>query len=290
MLVASQAALEIILQAKDEAGSVISSITGKLGGLGTMAGGAALAGVAAVGGGMALVGKTAFDFSQDVDAAMNLLQAQTGASAEEIESFKQVALDVYSAGWGESVDDVATSMATVNNVLGVTGDDLDAATGKALIMRNAFGVEVAESMAVVNQLMTNMGVSSDEAFDVVTTGLQNGLDAAGDFQDTLNEYSSDFARLGFDAEDMLNTLNAGLGKAQLQRWRPSALMLSHYISSSRMVVSPPPTQWPSSPSTWRAWTTRHSRRKPVRHCSVPSGKMLVGKSFWQPGRPQTALL
>lgn len=210
MAITSKAALEIILQAKDQASDAVSGITSKLGGLGAMAGGAALAGVAAVGAGIAAVGKKAFDFSQDVDAAMNLLQAQTGASAEEIKAFKEVALDVYAAGWGESIEDVSAAMATVNQVLDVTGEDLDVATQKAIIMRDVFGTDVAESIKVIDGLMTNLGISSDEAFDLVTAGLQSGLDVAGDFQDTLSEYSSDFARLGFDAEGMLNALNAGL--------------------------------------------------------------------------------
>jgi phage-related minor tail protein len=210
MAITSQAALEIILQAKDQASDAISGITGKLGGLGTIAGGAALAGVAAVGAGLAAVGKVAFDFSQDVDESMRLLQAQTGASAQELESFKGVALDVYSSGWGESVADVSAAMATVNQVLEQTGDELESSTQKAFVMRDAFGMDVSESIAVVDRLVTNFGISSDEAFDLLTTGFQSGLGAAGDLQDTLREYSSDFERMGFTAEEMLSVLNAGL--------------------------------------------------------------------------------
>ncbi|KAB2855314.1 MAG: hypothetical protein F9K46_15725, partial [Anaerolineae bacterium] len=57
--------------------------------------------------------------------ALNTLQAQTGATAAQIEEYKAIGQDIYKGGWGEGVDDVVASMSTVAQITGASGEQLE---------------------------------------------------------------------------------------------------------------------------------------------------------------------
>jgi hypothetical protein len=216
--VASQAALEIILEARDEASKVLGGLSGSLGSLGGVAGavatgGLALAGaaVAGIGAGAVVAGKQVLDFTADTNEAMRNFQAQVGASEEEMAGFREQALDVFESGYGESVGDISGAMAGVNQVLGETGDQLEESTRRALILRDTFELDVQEGVSIAAAAVkSGLAENSEEAFDLITKGFQEGLNQAGDFGDTIREYSSDFERLGFTTQEVLGVLNAGL--------------------------------------------------------------------------------
>ena len=86
---------------------------------------------------------------------------------------------------------------------------LTAATEGALALRDAFEYDVAESTRAAEAIRKNFGSSAEEAFSLIAAGAQNGLDYSGELIDTINEYSSQFAKLGFDADGMFNILQAG---------------------------------------------------------------------------------
>ena len=52
-------------------------------------------------------------------------------------------------------------------------------------------------------------MSGAQAFDLIVQGAQAGLDKNGDLLDTINEYSVQFKKLGFDSTDMFNMLING---------------------------------------------------------------------------------
>ena len=68
---------------------------------------------------------------------------------------------------------------------------------------------MAESTRAAEAIRKNFGSSAEEAFSLIAAGAQNGLDYSGELIDTINEYSSQFAKLGFDADGMFNILQAG---------------------------------------------------------------------------------
>lgn len=232
---ASRAALEIVLEARDDASRVLEGTTDGLADfseqaeqageeseraaegvdeasesvdlLGMALGAGAILGAGAL---FADLAQQAWQFSQDMDAAMNRVQVQTGASASELAAFRDVATDTFRAGYGQSVDEIARAMANVEQVTGETGAALEESTQKALTLSDALEMDVGESTAAVSSLMTNFGASSEEAFDLIVRGSQMGLNRMGDLSDTVREYSSDFSRLGFTAEETLQVMNAGL--------------------------------------------------------------------------------
>jgi phage-related protein len=199
--------IEIIINATDKASPKLEGIAGNLQTIGKIALGAAGAVVGAAAG----IGAVLVKFTAETGSAMNLLQAQTGATADEMAMFRQQAMAVYKSGFGESVSDIATAMAGVNQSLGETGDQLQLSTQRALILRDTFGIDVTEGVSMAATMVKGgLAANSEEAFDIITTGFQQGLNQAGDFGNTLREYSSDFVRLGFNADQTMGILNAGL--------------------------------------------------------------------------------
>jgi hypothetical protein len=58
--------------------------------------------------------------------------------------------------------------------------------------------------------MKNFGLDSDEAFDFIVSGFQEGLDTSGDFLESVTEYSNQFANGGADAGQFFSVLETGL--------------------------------------------------------------------------------
>ena len=172
------------------------------------------AGLAAMGTGAIAATKYLADLGGEWQTATNQVAASTGAAGKELEGLRDVMEDVYAANYGDSVADVGDAVAMVNrNMANLDQNGLTAATEGALALRDAFEYDVAESTRAAEAIRKNFGSSAEEAFSLIAAGAQNGLDYSGELIDTINEYSSQFAKLGFDADGMFNILQAGDGTA-----------------------------------------------------------------------------
>lgn len=171
-------------------------------GLGTATAGA-IAGVTAA---AVSAGAQMIQFGNDFNSAMNQLQASTGATEEEMKKLEEAAKNVYGNNFGESIEDVANSMAVVNQQLKLTGSELEEATQKGIALRDTFGFEMEESTRAVNALMKQFGITAGEAYDIIATGAQNGANQNGDLMDVLNEYSNHYAQLGLSATEFTQSL------------------------------------------------------------------------------------
>ena len=170
------------------------------------AGIATAAGTAAV-----AIGGAAINVSTDVDSAMNGFAASTGTAIDELGKYEDAMLNIYKNNYGESFEDIAASMGEIKKTMGdgMGAEDLEAMTQNALMLRDTFDFEVAESVRAANSLMDQFGISGQEAYNLIAQGAQSGLNQNGDMLDVLNEYSVQFSQLGYDAEDMFNMLANG---------------------------------------------------------------------------------
>ncbi|MFS0776088.1 phage tail tape measure protein [Neobacillus sp. 3P2-tot-E-2] len=173
--------------------------------IGTIAAGA----VAGLGIALAGVGIAGFKMADDLDKSLNGLQASTGATQEEMKGMEESLKNIYNANLGESFDDIAQSMALVKQNTGLTGEELEKTTKNALMLRDTFEMDVAETTNAANSLMKQFGITSDEAFNLIAQGAQNGANKNGDLIDTLNEYAPQFQAMGFSAEEFTNVLIDG---------------------------------------------------------------------------------
>jgi phage-related minor tail protein len=141
--------------------------------------------------------------------SLNDLAAKNGIATEKLSEFGNVIKDVYGDNFGESFQDVSNSISEVNKNLKLQGDELKNTTELAIGFRDTFGYEVNESVRAAKALMDNFGVSSEEAFNLMTQGEQKGLDYSGELIDNISEYSVQFKKLGLSAEDMFNVFQDG---------------------------------------------------------------------------------
>ena len=161
---------------------------------------------AAVAAGGVVAAKTA----GDLEAAANRYIATTGKSADETNKYKAVLDSIYKGDYGESYDDIANALGTINNIMGdMPADTLQTVTEKAFTLQDAFDIDLQEGIRGVNTLMTQFGISADEAFDLLAKGAQNGLNQNGDLADQVAEYSVYFADLGYTAEQFFDTMYSG---------------------------------------------------------------------------------
>lgn len=168
------------------------------------------AGLAAMGAGAIAATKYLTDLGGEWQTATNQVAAATGAAGAELENLRDVMENVYADNFGEDVADVADAVALVNrNMANLDQNGLTAATEGALALRDAFEYDVEESTRAAEAIRKNFGASAEDAFSLIAAGAQNGLDYSGELIDTINEYSSQFAKLGFDADGMFNILQAG---------------------------------------------------------------------------------
>lgn len=143
--------------------------------------------------------------------ALNKLEAQTGATASEMESMGEAVKTIYTSGIGESLGEVADTAALVNQQFkDLDTDTMQNITQSAMTMADTFGTDVNETLRGVNALMVNMGLTAEEAFDYIAKGTQNGLDKSGELSDNIAEYSQLWAQAGFSAEEMFTVLQNGL--------------------------------------------------------------------------------
>lgn len=197
-------------KAIDDTGKKGESFASKLGGVFSKVGKGALALGGTLSTAAAAVGGLAINTQKNMDQAMNSFVAQTGMAKNEAGEWQKVLEDIYKGNYGESFEDIANSMALASQELyEFDPSQIKAVTENALALRDAFGVEVNESIRATKALMTQFGISADEAYNLMAQGAQSGLDFSGEFIDNINEYSVQFAKLGLSAEDMFNIFQSG---------------------------------------------------------------------------------
>lgn len=164
------------------------------------------AGVTAVG---AATAGVLVNLGNGYNKAVNQISAATGATGKELEQLGQIAQNVYSHNFGDSLEDVADGISVVRQNTQLMGEELQAATEAGFALRDTFGYDLSESARTASALMKNFGIDANKAYNIIATGAQKGADQNGDLLDTLNEYSTQYAALGLSADQFVNGLIAG---------------------------------------------------------------------------------
>lgn len=207
-------------QAAQQAGEEVASIgdkaqagLGKLGDFAKQAGGTLLAGLGLNLGadiGDQLVGGIMGALSK-ADIRANLA-AQLGLEGEDAARAGKIAGEVYASNFGDSLQDVSNAVALVYKDIGQGSDEwTKAITADVLTVSKVFEQDLGGTTRAVGQLLrTGLASDAQSALDVITRGFQLGADKAGDLLDTLNEYGTQFRKLGLDAQSATGLLVQGL--------------------------------------------------------------------------------
>lgn len=180
------------------------------------AGNMAGAGAAAmVGGGAALYGAARMVAPQmQAQQQGALVAAQNGDPIERAKEYESIIRGIRADGLSDDMAAIGAAVSAAKSTLGALGTvdstGLDSAARKAMDMSAVLGGEAAENIQIVGILLkNNMAKNADEAFDLLTAGMQ-GVSAQmrGEMPEILHEYSTHFRGMGMDGKQSMSLLVA----------------------------------------------------------------------------------
>lgn len=147
----------------------------------------------------------------ETETAFNRLSAKTGATGNELEGLKGTAKEVFNAGFGESLGEVANDLGKLKGMFQTLGEkDFNNLAMGVNTIADLYEIGTDEVGKSVKTMTTNFkGLSQTDALDLMTTAFQKTGDYSGDLLDTFNEYSPYFSAMGMSAKDFTNTLVKG---------------------------------------------------------------------------------
>lgn len=171
-----------------------------------------LAAGAAAGGAMLVAGLMQGLETEKVTDKMN---AQLGKTGPEAARLGKVAGDLWADNFGAGPEDAANAlrMSLQGGLFDekATDAEMKAITGSVMNLATTFDLDLGGTVNAVSQMMkTGMAKNSKEALDILTVGFQGGADKAGDFLDTINEYGTQFRKLGLDGATATALISQGL--------------------------------------------------------------------------------
>lgn len=151
---------------------------------------------------------------EDATTKVSSYFADTGAKAGES---AEVIKSVFESGVGDSMDAVADAIITIRRNLGdVDNVTLSNLTTQLMQMEDMFGIDLSESVRGVSALMTNFGLSAEDAMNYLVAGTQNGLDKTDELGDNIAEYSGKFAQAGYSTSEYFTVLTSGVENGAYQ--------------------------------------------------------------------------
>lgn len=150
------------------------------------------------------------DLTTDSSNAYSQFAAATGTATDAMGEYQTAIENVYKNNFGDSLEDVAGKMAKVKEITGeIDPSNLQTMTEKAITLEDVFGMDMSESLRGVQSLMNHFGISSEEAFDLMSSGAQQGLNFSDELGDNIAEYAGKFAEAGFSADEYFQYLQNG---------------------------------------------------------------------------------
>ena len=167
-------------------------------------------GIAAAGVAATALGVAAVRMAADFDASMSTVQANTGASADEMNQLRQAAIDA-----GADTIYSATESADAINELGKAGlstsEILSGGLSGALNLAASDGMEVGQAAEYMSSAMAQFNLTGADAThiaDLLAAGAGEALGNVSDFGEALNNVGSTASKFGLSIDTTVGTLAA----------------------------------------------------------------------------------
>ena len=179
----------------DKVKNDIDGVTDKLKGISGAAAGIEMAGVAAFGEASNAVGK---------------LKGALGLTSEQADKVYKSVQDLAKRGF--DFDSALEILISVNQVMSdlLDPDDINEFSAGVLAISHTFNQDLNDVIKASSSMIRHFGIDGEEALDIISYGLEKGLNMSQDFLDTLWEYSNQFSSMGFTAKDTLQIINKGM--------------------------------------------------------------------------------
>jgi hypothetical protein len=196
------------------AGGFLAGFGGGIAAIGSKAGPVGVALAATAGLGVAAGGALAKAIFDGMEQQQNqaVTAAKLGLSPEQMKPLGAAAAAAYAGGFGESVNaNLDTVRAAVEG--GILDADANAADVQKIVAQlntvsTVTGEDIPRAVRTAQQAVrTGLATDVTGAFDLITKAQQNGLNVSEDLFDTVNEYGTQFRKLGFDGADALGLIS-----------------------------------------------------------------------------------
>lgn len=156
------------------------------------------------------LGKAAMGIAIDFDRSQRKIQSSLGLTQKGAENLGKISKEVWKKGFGESLEEVDQALIKVfQNMRDVPYDELQMASEDVLTLAKVYDVDLNEATRGAGQLMSQFGLSTQETFDLLAAGAQEGLNYSDELFDNLSEYAPLFKQGGFSAQEMFTILANG---------------------------------------------------------------------------------
>lgn len=221
----SDSDVDIIVKGKDEASRALkgagdavddlgdkgTKASGAMGGLASVLGGPVLAAAGVVVGALLGVGTAAFSMASDMDDALRTLRAQLGLTQTQAQDLKPMIEDVFSSGLVSSANEGAHAIAIARQQFrGLADEELGDVAKQALLISNQFGDDYGKVLNSAYTLTKQFGIGWRDAYNMIIAGYQQGLNASGDWTDSIGEYSNQWAAAGASASEFFSAQLSGI--------------------------------------------------------------------------------
>ncbi|WP_194942972.1 phage tail tape measure protein [Klebsiella pneumoniae] len=142
----------------------------------------------------------------------SVIAAQNGESAASGGRYSRIIQNINAAGVSRDLARISEAVAGVRSTLGALGavgdEELTRISRKALDLQAALGGDMTEHIQMAAIMMKNgLARSSDEAFDLITAGMQRvSTQMRGEMPEILHEYSTHFRNMGFTGAETMSLL------------------------------------------------------------------------------------
>lgn len=146
----------------------------------------------------------------------NKVAAQLGASPAQAAQLGKLSGQVYAAGFGEDLPGVTTAIkdAAQNGLVDIknaSGAASQSAIKNLLTVSTVLEEDTSRTSAAVSQMLrTGLAGSAEEAMNMLVAASQKGVNKSQDLLDTVNEYGTQFRKLGLDGPTSLGLLSQAI--------------------------------------------------------------------------------
>lgn len=125
--------------------------------------------------------------------------------------------------WYDYNTEVVKATQVTAAITKLSGEALDDTRKRASVLAETFDQDFEQLLNVASTLVSEFGISYEEAFDRIQDGLTKGGYANEEFLESLREYPTFFAQAGFSAKEFQNILNTGADLSIYQDKLPDAI-------------------------------------------------------------------